>query len=379
MINNNMLEGKQGFATLEDVDEGTLTRFIEWLYRGYYHAAAPKQVPQPEQPSESSDSQTAQEGSSKRPAFSFGTAKPTFSGVDATDALRGVFSASATSEPPRSLFGGATPTSPTAEPPRGNLLFGGATPTSPTAEPPRGTLIFGGLGSVGATQVTPSSLNGNATSEKAERAARRAIDNSVPLWQGPNPFGVHSEAPNILGDSATSDPDKKISRKSKDRNSSPGSVTQNHSLHAKELFVQRKYTIRQTVKSLPLPRRQDPFHQEQEDFSEVFLCHAHLHVFADKYDIQMLKVLALEELHATLAVFTLHQERTGDILNLLRYVYKEAPEQANKMEDLRTLITQYVESEFGTLVKDVTLGKYLSEGDGEFLEDFLNILRKRLA
>lgn len=361
MINNNMLEGKQGFATLEDVDEGTLTRFIEWLYRGYYHAAAPKQVPQLEQPSESSDSQTAQEGSSKRPAFSFGTAKPTFSGVDATDALRGVFSASATSEPPRSLFGGATPTS------------------TPTAEPPRGTLIFGGLGSVGATQATPSSLNGNATSEKVGRAARRAIDNSVPLWQGPNPFGVHSEASNILGDSATSDPDRKISRKSKDRNSSPGSVTQNHSLHAKELFVQRKHTIRQTVKSLPLPRRQDPFHQEQEDFSEVFLCHAHLHVFADMYDIQMLKVLALEELHATLAVFTLHQERTGDILNLLRYVYKEAPEQANKMEDLRTLITQYVESEFGTLVKDETLGKYLSEGDGEFLEDFLNILRKRLA
>ena len=34
-----MLEAKQGFATLEDVDQGTMVRFIEWLYRGYYHAA----------------------------------------------------------------------------------------------------------------------------------------------------------------------------------------------------------------------------------------------------------------------------------------------------------------------------------------------------
>ncbi|KAL8794443.1 MAG: hypothetical protein Q9195_003030 [Heterodermia aff. obscurata] len=345
MINNGMLEGQQGFATLEDVDQGTLTRFIEWLYRGYYHAATPKQVPKPEQPSENSDGLKAQKSSSTSSTFSFGDPKPTFSGIDATEALQGMISAPTTSEPtrrffvpaashaapptaerpgslsfgtipraerPGSLSFGPTPTAPrTAQPYTG--LFGGAPLAAPpTAEPPRGLLAT----TAGATQALQSSSNGSETS-------------------GDEP--------------------------------------------AKELFIRRKYNIRQTMMSMPLPRKQSTFKPEQEDFSEVFLCHAYLHVFADKYDIQTLKVLALEELHATLAVFTLYQERTGDILNLLRYVYKEAPEQRNKMEDLRTLMTQYVESEFGTLVKDEALGTYLMETNGEFLEDFLVILRKRLA
>ena len=358
MINNDMLEGKQGFATLEDVDQGTMTRFIEWLYRGYYHAAAPKPVPKPEQPKEDPDGQKAEEGSGTSSLFNFGNPKPTFSGVDATEALRGAFSAPSTSETPRAIFGEITPAATTAPGPR-----------------PGAWSLFG---SAGSTQVLQSSINANtpATNERSERdalraevAARRAIDNSVPQWQGPNPFGTPGEGTNNLGASTTSE-----------RNSSPSGVTEDRSQHAKERFIRRKYNVRQTVKSLPLPRQQNALQTtHEEDFSEVFLCHAYLHVFADKYDIQTLKVLALEELHATLAVFTLHQERTGDILNLLRYVYKEAPEQANEMEDLRTLMTQYVESEFVTLVKDETLGTYLSEDNGEFLEDFLKILRRRLA
>lgn len=80
-----------------------------------------------------------------------------------------------------------------------------------------------------------------------------------------------------------------------------------------------------------------------------------------------------------MAIFTLYQHRTGDILKLLRYVYKEAPEQANKTEDLRTLMTQFVESEIETLIKDESLGKHLLEDDGGMIEDFLNIVRKRLT
>ena len=439
MINNDMLEGNQGFATLEDVDQGTLTRFIEWLYRGYYHPAAPKQIPKPEQPSENPDGQKTREVSSTSSASGSSTPRPTFGGIDATEALRGVFSAPATGEPPRGLFGGATLTAPPTAPPAGDLfggatptastttqpsrglfgggtiadpptappsrdlfggatptappvgaLFGGATPTAPsTAQPSRGLFGAGAstapptaeprgfmtFGSAGATQASRSSLDASTTSENTDRAARRRLENSVPLWQGPNPFRALSEASTLIEDPATlADPKK---RRPKVRKSSSSSVAKTHSEHAKEIFLQRKYNVRQTVKSLPLPREQDPFRQEQEDFSEVFLCHAYLHVFADKYDIQTLKVLALEELHATLADFILRQECTGDILNLLRYVYKEAPEQPNKTEDLRTLMTQYMESEFGMLVKDKTFGIFLSENNGDFQEDFLNIVRKR--
>lgn len=39
MINGQMAEAQKGFAVLEEVDEGTFERFIEWAYKGYYTAA----------------------------------------------------------------------------------------------------------------------------------------------------------------------------------------------------------------------------------------------------------------------------------------------------------------------------------------------------
>ena len=363
MISSDMLEAKQGFATLEDVDQGTMTRFIEWLYRGYYHAAAPKLVAKPEKQSENSDSQKIQEGSGTSSGFNFGVAERNFSGVDATEALRGVFSTPATSQAPPSLFG-TTVTNTTADSLRG--FFGDTPPpATATAGRPRGPWTFG---SAGALQVTQSSVNANApaTSARAERAARMPVENSTPISQGRFTFGTRNEAPNTPSESAI--PEDTEKRNSKAQTS-------------KELFIRRKYNVRQKVKHLPLSRlRKFPVPKyPQEDFSEVFFCHVYLYIFADKYDIQTLKVLALEELHATLASLALEQECTGDVLKLLRYVYREAPEQANKMEDLRTLMAQYMESEFETLVKDESLGMYLSEDNGELLEDFLKILRKRLA
>ena len=38
MINGQMAEAQNGFAVLEEVDEGTFERFIEWAYKGYYTA-----------------------------------------------------------------------------------------------------------------------------------------------------------------------------------------------------------------------------------------------------------------------------------------------------------------------------------------------------
>jgi hypothetical protein len=59
-----------------------------------------------------------------------------------------------------------------------------------------------------------------------------------------------------------------------------------------------------------------------EDYSEVFLSHAHLYIFAEKYDIQPLKRLALKLLHQTLAIFTPWPECVGDIVTLIRFIYK---------------------------------------------------------
>ena len=53
MINGGMAEAQQGFAVLDDVDEETIQRFIEWCYKGYYTAGhfRPARQQKPEQSS----------------------------------------------------------------------------------------------------------------------------------------------------------------------------------------------------------------------------------------------------------------------------------------------------------------------------------------
>lgn len=61
----------------------------------------------------------------------------------------------------------------------------------------------------------------------------------------------------------------------------------------------------------------------QTEYMDVFLSHARVHMLADYYNIQALAQLALHKLHRTLCRFTLHEERIGDVVALLRYCYEE--------------------------------------------------------
>jgi hypothetical protein len=111
----------------------------------------------------------------------------------------------------------------------------------------------------------------------------------------------------------------------------------------------------------------------------VFLSHARLYVFAEKYDIQRLKTLALEELHRTLAVYNLHRRRTGDIIALLRYVYANTIVSARGGEDLRTLLKDYVGCEMNTLIKDEEFSELMLDDGGALLRDFMKLVVKRLT
>ncbi|CAF9930212.1 MAG: hypothetical protein ALECFALPRED_004550 [Alectoria fallacina] len=77
----------------------------------------------------------------------------------------------------------------------------------------------------------------------------------------------------------------------------------------------------------------------QENYTEVFLSHARLYVFAEKYDIQPLKKLSRQKLQHTLAIYTLYPERVGDITTLLKW------------DCIRTMLAHYVGTEMDTLVK----------------------------
>ena len=141
-----------------------------------------------------------------------------------------------------------------------------------------------------------------------------------------------------------------------------------------EAFISRKYTVRQDFLQTPRPNR-----SPEEDYTEVFLSHAQLFVFADKYDIQPLKMLALEELHATLAKYTLYPVRTGDVVSLLRYVYRNTGGRKEDTEDLRSMMMQYVSYEMDSLIGDKSFAELMSEDGGALLGDFMTTVRKRIS
>ena len=144
----------------------------------------------------------------------------------------------------------------------------------------------------------------------------------------------------------------------------------------KEAFIRRKPTVRQDALQVPPPL---PNQSSEEDYTDVFLSHARLYVFADKYDIQALKDLALDELHATLKIYDLYPTRTGDITELLRYAYANSSDSPEGVEDLRTLIMQYVSYEMDTLIDDEGFKDLMIENGGPLLGDFLRMVGRRIS
>ncbi len=142
----------------------------------------------------------------------------------------------------------------------------------------------------------------------------------------------------------------------------------------REAFIDREHTTRQESIRIPPPL---PNRHHDEDYTEVFLCHARLYVFADKYDVQPLRVLALEELQATLAIFTLYLERTTDVITLLRYVYAQYNEVEE--EDMRMMLMHYIGYEMDTLVKDEDFRCLMIEDGGALLADFMGMVEQRLG
>lgn len=266
MINGQMAEAQKGFAILEEVDEGTFERYMEWAYKGYYTAAdfKLKASSPPSRISSSKEDCETTESIQDRPA---------------------------------------------------------ATPPTDYMEP--------------AAEMEPLPLE-------------RLIVDQTDDWE----WGGFKSG-------------KKKGKKSKEAKTK-------HEL--KESFIGREYTVRQETISMP-PTRAN--RGANEDYTEVFLSHARLYVFADKYAILPLKTLALEELHNTLAIYTLYRERTGDILALLRYAYANTGESA-RGDDLRILLRDFIGYEMRVLLKDEKFVDLMIEDGGPLLSDFTKMVAKRI-
>ncbi|KAL8674300.1 MAG: hypothetical protein Q9168_001293 [Polycauliona sp. 1 TL-2023] len=144
----------------------------------------------------------------------------------------------------------------------------------------------------------------------------------------------------------------------------------------KQSFVHGRTAVGQSSTSIPPPH---PNQGPDEDYSDVFLSHAQLYVFAERYDIRILKTLALENLRDTLAVFTLHKECTGDIIALLQYGYANTIVPSAWNEDLRTLLTHYMGYEMDTLMTNEGFRDLMVEDGGPLLGDFMTMVKRRIS
>ena len=276
MMNGHMAEAQKGFATLQDVDECTFGRFIEWAYKGFYTAAE----------------------------FT--------------------------------------------------------------------TVVGEDLDAAGSC---------NEDKHVVDISVQRTSDpiqedeDQIFVAQGTNLFGYTQE-----NDSwGPWEANRSKKSKSKKKNICPDSPTPRSAREAlMQSFISRRPVERKEAILIPPPR---PNQSPAEVYHDVFLSHAQLYVFAEKYDIQPLKMLALDELHATLANFTLYPERTGDIIDLLQYVYANTNprEPREGVEDMRTLMTEYVGFEMDVLLENYEFRGLITENGGDLLADFITMVGRRIS
>jgi hypothetical protein len=117
--------------------------------------------------------------------------------------------------------------------------------------------------------------------------------------------------------------------------------------------------------------------ESSEDYTQVFLYHARLYVFSDRYCIEPLQELALQKLLLTLSTFTLFNERVSDIVELVQYTYAHTMEHEEGIDKLRSLVMDYVVCQLEAIAKDKNFITMLQE-PGAFAKDLVLKSLRRL-
>lgn len=257
LVRGPMLEANQGFAVLEDIEEGTFIRFSQYAYTGDYSTPAP------------------------------GTSGD---GATTNDATNGAANGIANG-------GGMSDES------------GLMSPTS---------------GEYSAT-ITAADLWGSSYRLKKKKPA--VAGKKGFSW---DEFDKPPDTPNLLDEgSAEEQPRSDGGRSKKSR--------------VWDEFESKMYV------PAPPPFKPRKNRDATEDYTDIFLCHARLYVFAEKYDIAPLKRLALYKLQRTLVDFTLYPERVADVVELIKYSYTNTADMVGTPDDLRVLVIRYT----GYVVEDL--------------------------
>lgn len=116
-----------------------------------------------------------------------------------------------------------------------------------------------------------------------------------------------------------------------------------------------------------------------EEYTQVFLGHAEMYVFAEKWGIDVLKALALSKLHQTLTSFTLYEVRRPDIVELLRYTFSNdhTPDRIGAEDELRSLVMLYTACEVENLIHCPEFISLIGEA-GQLAQNLVQMLMKRI-
>ncbi|KAG5987056.1 hypothetical protein E4U52_007961 [Claviceps spartinae] len=95
------------------------------------------------------------------------------------------------------------------------------------------------------------------------------------------------------------------------------------------------------------------------DYSQFFIAHAKVFIFADRYGVTGLLDLSMPKLHEALCGFRLSKARVGDILALVRFCY-EVP----CPEKLRRLVASY-----SAAIMDSEVSREVAKGFKELLKE----------
>lgn len=143
----------------------------------------------------------------------------------------------------------------------------------------------------------------------------------------------------------------------------------------KDMDYQAHIPAKEFLKSCE-PRPNHP----SQDFTPIFLAHAKLYVFADKYGVNILKQTVLHKLHKTLAIYTINPADIGAVIEFIRYTFSEdnTLDQDNYVEDLRELVIAYVASEIKMIGNCGQFLLLLEEG-GAFVKKFWPAMMKKIS
>ncbi|KAM0667206.1 hypothetical protein ACQRIU_005061 [Beauveria bassiana] len=309
LVNGSMQEATEGCTVWEGVDEDTFVRFGQYVYTGNYEGSVPFEPPAVEEPAPELDAeQPAPELFAEEPAPVLEAEIPAPEPVDA----------SGPAEEPSGTD------RPAEEPEVAKEDSPAEAPCEPKPEP----------ADAGFWSAPPRSAE-----KKKKKKSKILLDQDISMDFSSELDEFKTVAPPLTRDDAW--------KSFEEKQYEAGGDNANYSVP-------------------PNPKNR------RIVYEQVFLEHARVHMMAYYYDMQPLAQLALFKLHRALCTFTLHDERMGDVVGLLRYCYRE-----DDRPLLRAMVSEYAACHVKQLWADAEFRELFGE-HGEMSVAIMGCIMERL-